>query len=314
MRRRLLAVLFLLTGVVFARFCVVILDEREMGFRTLLGDPDPQIMGFPINRSELTEPGLYVRIPGLHQLYRFDRRRLRYDADPRRLLTKEKLPIEVDYYAIWRIESPQVFFESFRTQRQAVRRLDNVTYSELRETLALHSLQDLLSERRPVIMKTVAERCDAQLSPLGIRVLDLRMSRSDYPEANVEQILSRMRAERQRFAKKFRAEGEERAQEIRSIADRESRIIQAKAARKAARTRGEGDAGAAGIFANAYGEDAEFYAFVKSLEAYTLSLDEGTTLILTPRSHFLRYFLPTNQKPTRGLPQIGAPREPERAP
>jgi membrane protease subunit HflC len=313
-RRRLFALLAVVAVVGFVRLCVVVIEEREQAFRTLLNDPEPRVMGFLLNRPELTEPGLYVKIPGLHQLYRFDHRRFFNDTATTEIYTKEKLPIEVDYYAIWRIEDTRLFFESVRTESQALRRLDTVTYSELRKTLALYSLVDLLSEQRPVILQQVAKNCDAELRPLGIRVLDLRIRRSDYPEANLAKIFSRMQTERQRFAKKYRAEGEEMAREVRSRADRDSEVIRAEATRKAAKTRGEGDARAAAIFADAYGQDADFYAFVRSLEAYRKALDEETMLILTPQSHFLRYLFPKRGDATPELPDIGAPPSPERAP
>ncbi len=306
--RRLFAFVGIVAVVLFARFCIVILDEREQAFRTLLNDPEPRLMGYSLNRPLLTEPGLYLRIPGLHQIHRFDRRRLRYDSEPRALYTKGKLPIEVDYYAIWRIDDPRRFFEGVREHSEALRRLDTVTYSELRKTLALYTLEDLLSERRPVIMGQVARQCDEKLAPLGIRVLDLRIRRSDYPEGNLAQIFARMRTERERFAKKARAEGDEAAREIRSRAERESRVILAEATRKAAKTRGTGDARAAAIFAGAYGQDPEFYAFIKSLETYRATLAEETMLILTPRSYFLRYLFPNHGKAIRGSPgSVGAP-------
>lgn len=289
MRRGILLALATVAVAAFGFFCLVILDERHQGFRTLLNDPEFRAFGVQLNQPALTEPGLYLRIPGLHQLYVYDRRRLLYDAEPRELYTKEKQLIEVDYFAIWQIEEPRRFFEGIRTYENATRRLDTVTYSEVRKTLALHPLSDLLSERRSEIMRTIAEQCDRELRPRGIRVRDLRLRRSDYPEANLARILERMRSERERFAKKARAEGDEAAREIRSRAERESLVIRAEAGREAERLRGEGDARAAEIYARAYGQDAEFYSFLKSMETYRQSLDESTTLVVTPKSYFLRH-------------------------
>jgi membrane protease subunit HflC len=300
MRRAIYAAVVLAGLVLFLRFCAVVLDEREQAFRTFLNDPEYRLFGLQINQPLLNEPGLYVRIPFLHQLYRYDRRKLRYDAEPRELYTSEKILIEVDYFALWQIEDPRRFFESLRTYPEALRKLDEITYSKLRNKLALHPLKDLLSDQRSVITETVAEECDAALRPRGIRIHELRMRRADYPEANLGRIFARMRTERERLAKKFRAEGEEAALEIRSRAERESRVIRAEASRESEKIMGEGDARAAETYAQAYNQDRDFYAFVRSLETYRKTIDESTTLVLTPRSHFLRFLFPSSGNVTPG--------------
>lgn len=296
MRR--LPVLLVLAAIGFGVSSIVVLDEREQAFRTLLNVPEPRIAGLVLNRPALTEPGWYVRIPGLHQLHRYDRRLLRYDAEARDLYTSEKLLLAVDYYAIWRIDSPQLFFESIRTEPEALRRIDSITYNELRKTLALHELADLLSEKRRTINRTIRQGSADKLRPLGIELVDLKIRRTDYPDANLERIFRRMQTERDRFAKKFRAEGEERARVLRAEADRDSQIIRARAGREAAHHRGEGDAQAARIYADAYQQDPEFYSFVRSLEAYRTALNDETTLIISPALPFLKYFFEIAPEPT----------------
>ncbi len=289
MSRLIVMLLLLATLGVVGSFGVVVLDEGEQAFRTLLNDPEPKLFDYSLNTAVLDKPGWYFRIPGLHQLYVYDRRLLRYEANPRNLYTSEKLLLEVDYYAMWRVADPRLFFESVRTQREALGRLDTITYSELRTTLAQHTLADLLSTRRPAITQAITANSAAKLSPLGIELVDLKLRRTDYPQANLDRIFQRMRTERERFAKKFRAEGEEQARTIRAKADRESQVVRAEARGEAAVLRGEGDAEAADIYAQAYGKDPEFYAFTRSLEAYEKALDEETTLILSPKLPFLRY-------------------------
>ncbi len=289
MSLRIVTLLLLATLGVVGSFGVVVLDERQQAFRTLLNDPEPELFGYSLNVPVLVEPDWYFRIPGLHQLYVYDRRLLRYEANPRNLYTSEKLLLEVDYYAMWRIADPRLFFESVRTQREALGRLDTITYSELRTTLAQHTLADLLSTKRPAITRAITANSAAKLAPLGIELVDLKLRRTDYPQANLDRIFQRMRTERERFAKKFRAEGEEQARTIRAKADRESQVVRAEATGEAAVLRGEGDAEAADIYAQAYGKDPEFYAFVRSLEAYEKALDEETTLILSPKLPVLRY-------------------------
>lgn len=299
MTRGLVLLLLLAALGVGASFCIVILDEREQGFRTLLSSPEYSVFGFQLNQAVLDEPGWYVRIPGIHRIYRYERRRLHYDSEARELQTINKLLLEVDYYVLWRIDDPRKFFESVRSIPEATRRLDAVSYGELRRRIAQNSLADLLSNRRAELAGEITLACDEALKPLGIRVEDLRIRRVDYPESNLTQIFERMRAERNRFARKARAEGEEEARRIRSMADRDSQVLLAEATRTALAARGEGDALAARIYADAYAQDPEFYAFVRSLEAYRKALDSETTLILSPQSPFLRYLFDGVTPPTR---------------
>lgn len=290
MRRSLVLLLLLATVAVAASFCIVIIDEREVAFRTVLNESDPVVLGFHINRPVLDRPGWYVRVPFLHQLYRYEKRRMRYDrGEPLELQTSEKLLIEVDYYAVWRIADPERYFKSIRTRDAALRRLDTVTYSAVQQTLARYTLTDLLSENREEIRNAITRISAEGLEPDGIDVLDLRIRHTVYPEANLPQIYNRMRTERNRFAMRFRAEGEEQSRDIRSGADQQSLIIVSTAEREAARLRGEGDAEATRIYAEAFGKDPEFYEFLRSLEAYRSSLNDQTTMILSREAPFLKY-------------------------
>lgn len=286
-----------LAVVVGAAFCIVVLDEREQAFRTLLDQADYEVLGIHLNRSDLTEPGWYVRIPGLHQLYRYDRRLQRFDAEPQDLYTSEELLLEVDYFAMWRISDPGIFFRSNRTRDRALRRIDDVTYGKLREVLALNPLSALLSAGREALLQKITASCDRDLSPYGIQLVDLRIRQTDFPAENLKRVFSRMRADQERVAKKHIAEGKEQALETRSLADRQSRILLADAQRRSDEIRGEGDAKAARIYADAFGKDREFYAFVRSLEAYRQTLHKGTTLVVSPRAPFLRYLFPDQDEP-----------------
>lgn len=290
MSRWLTLLLLVATLAVLSLFCVVILDEREEAFRTLLNQAEPKVFGVSLNRPNLVEPGVYVRIPGLHELYRYDRRNRILRSAPRSLVTVDRTLIDVDYYVIWRIADPRAFFESNRGDfAAAVQRLDELSYSQVRETVNKHPLSALLSPARAEVEAAITTSTDAALSGLGIQVVDVRLAGTLYPEANVSRVYERMRTERSRFALKFRAEGEEQARAIRSRADGEAAVLLAEAEREALRLRGEGDAEAARVYAQAYGAEPEFYAFVRSLEAYRKSLDRDTTLVLSPSSGFLRY-------------------------
>lgn len=286
---------------VAASFCVVILDEREQGFRTLFSEAEFEVFGVSLNQASLTEPGWYVRIPLVHQITRYERRLQRYDSVPRDLFTSEKLRIKVDYYVMWRIDDPELFRVSLKTRDAALRQIDNITFAKVRDTLAKHPLAALLSEKRSDLMKTIAEESDRELRERGVRVEDLRIRRTEYQQANLERVYDRMRSERMAVAKRHRAEGEESARTVRAEADLASQKIRADATREATRISGEADAEAASVYAEAYGQDPEFYAFVRSLEAYRAALEGETTLVLTPESPFLKYLLED------GVPTPSAP-------
>jgi membrane protease subunit HflC len=242
-------------------------------------------LGEPVR--ELREPGLYWRIPFIQQVTYFDRRLLDYDASPKEILTRDKQQLVVDNYSRWRIVDPLQFYRTVRDESGAQSRLDDIVYSNLRETLGRHTLREIVSEQRAALLEEVTKRSDAKARDYGIEIVDVRIKRADLPEKNELNVFNRMRTERERQAKKYRAEGDEEARKIRSSADKTVQILMADARQQSEVTRGEGDAQAARIFAEAYGRDPEFYAFVRTLDAYKRTLSTGTTAILSPHSDFL---------------------------
>jgi modulator of FtsH protease HflC len=259
-------------------------------------------LGDPVRT--ITEPGLYMKVPVIQQVMYFDKRLLDYDASPKEILTKDKQQLVVDNYSRWSIHDPLQFFRSLRTEESAQSRLDDIVYSNIRETLGRHTLREIVSEKRSALMAQVTAASDEQMRPYGVRVVDVRIKRADLPEQNERNVFNRMRTERERLAKKFRAEGDEESRKIRSDADKQVRILTAEARRTADVVRGEGDAAAARIFAEAYGHDPEFYEFVRTMDAYRRTIDAGTTLILSSQSEFLRW-LSTTQ--TAAPPRPPAP-------
>jgi membrane protease subunit HflC len=244
-------------------------------------------LGEPVRT--VREPGLYWKIPLIQNVLYFDQRLLEYDASPRELLTKDKQQLVVDNYSRWRIRDPLQFYRTVRNEEGAQSRLDDIIYSNLRETLGRHTLREIVNEKRAVLMEQVTKRSDEKAREYGIEVVDVVIKRADLPEKNEQNVFNRMRTERERQAKKFRAEGDEEARKIRSESDKRVQILLAEARKLADITRGEGDALAVKIFADAYGRDLEFYQLVRTLEAYRKSLGEGTTVILSPNSDFFRY-------------------------
>jgi len=243
-------------------------------------------LGDPVRT--VREPGLYVKLPFVQEVLYFDRRILDYDAQPRELLTVDKQQLVVDNYARFRIIDPLQYYRTVRNEAGAQSRLDDILYSNVRETLGRHTLREIVSEKRTELLEQVTKRSDENARGYGIEVIDVRVKRVDLPEKNEQNVFSRMRTERERLAKKFRAEGEEEARKITSGADKDVRILMADARKQADIERGTGDALAVKIFADAYGRDPAFYEFVRTLEAYRKTLGEGTTLILSPSSQFFR--------------------------
>ena len=244
-------------------------------------------LGEPVRTVQA--PGLYFKLPLIQNVLYFDKRLLAYDAAPREVLTKDKQQLVVDNFSRWRIRDPLQFYRSVRNEAGGQSRLDDVIYSIVRESLGRHTLREIMNEKRTEVMAEVTRESDVKARDYGIEVTDVRIKRADLPEKNELNVFNRMRTERERLAKKFRAEGDEEARKIRSESDKEVQILMAEARKQSEILRGQGDAQAVKIFADAYGRDPEFYQLVRTLEAYRLSITEGTTLILSPNSEFFRY-------------------------
>lgn len=244
-------------------------------------------LGEPVRTVQ--EPGLYLKLPMIQNVVYFDKRLLAYDASPREVLTKDKQQLVVDNFSRWRIVDPLKFYRTVHDEAGGQSRLDDVIYSIVRENLGRRTLREIMNEKRTEVMTQVTKESDAKAREYGIAVTDVRIKRADLPEKNELNVFNRMRTERERLAKKFRAEGDEEARKIRSESDKEVQILTAEARKQADITRGQGDAQAVKIFADAYGRDPDFYQLVRTLEAYRHSINEGTTLILSPNSEFFRY-------------------------
>jgi len=235
------------------------------------------------------EPGLHFKIPFIQQVSIFEKRLLEYDAEPKEVITRDKKTLVIDNYSKWRIIDPKRFYETVRNEAGALARLDDIVYSELRIELGRHTRAEIVSQQRGEIMRKVTEKSNLKAKEYGIEVKDVRIKRADLPADNAKAIYGRMKAEREREAKRYRSEGEEEAAKIRAEADKQKVVILADAYRKAQQIKGEGDAMAIRIFAQALEKDPDFYAFYRTLEAYRNSLKDKTTLILSSDSEFLKY-------------------------
>jgi membrane protease subunit HflC len=236
-------------------------------------------------------PGLGFRIPLVDDVYTFEARQLYLNVEPLPIQTRDEERIVIDNYVVWRIQDPLLFFKSFPSGAgQAELQIDRVVRADVREVIGRHTLPEVVTDARVAIMKEITEASRQELERFGAFITDVRINLTELPRATEENVYARMRAERQRLARKYRAEGEEEARRIRAEANREARVIVAEAREQSEVLRGEGDAEAARIYAEAYDTDPEFYAFVRSLEAYRKTIGHGTTLVLPPGHEFFRLF------------------------
>ena len=244
-------------------------------------------LGAPV--TNITEPGLYFKVPFIQEVTYFDKRLLDYDSEPQDVITQDKKTLLLDNFAKWRITDPLKVYQNFQSQRGALQRLHDIIYSELRVELGRHDLAEIVSTARGDLMKVVTQRSNEKASAYGIEIQDVRVKRADLPEQNEKAVFARMQAERERQAKQYRAEGAEEAQKIRSEAEKDKEIILAEAYREAEELRGGGDAKAFKLYADAYRQDPKFFEFTRSMEAYKKTFVDKSTLVMSPDSEFLRY-------------------------
>ena len=283
-------------------------SETEQVILTQLGEP----VGEPV-----VTPGLHFKVPFIQKRNVFEKRFLEWDGSPNQVPTRDKRFIWVDTYARWRITDPLLFFQRLRDERGAQSRLDDILDGETRNAVARHALIELVrstnrnpddvqleSEEEAVILEEIARgrqeitrdilaTAAERTSDLGIELLDLRLKRINYVEEVQKDVFARMIAERQRIAEQFRSEGQGESARIHGERELELAQIQSEAYRRAEELRGLADAEATGIYADAYNRDAEFYAFMKSMETYEMTMDSETFFILGTDSDLLRFLQKT---------------------
>lgn len=258
---------------------VFIVDETNQVIITRLGE----------YRRTLQNPGLKLKIPLLEQANFFEKRILTSGALPAEYLTLDKKRLVADHVTRWKIVDPLLFYKTVRDLAGAKARLDDIVFSEMRRELASHDFSKIIASERENIMETIAGNARKQATRFGIELVDVRIKRADLPQEVQESVFARMKAERQRIAKRYRSEGEEEAFKIRGETDKNRTIIMAKAYEESQKLRGEGDALATKVYADAYGQDPDFYTFTRSLDAYEKSFQDKTTFLLSPDSDVLKH-------------------------
>ncbi|MEE7458707.1 protease modulator HflC [Methylorubrum populi] len=244
-----------------------------------------------LNPVGQNKPGLYFKVPFADSIVLFDKRVLDLDLPVQTLLTADRQNLEVDAFARYRIIDPLKFYQSVGTIALANQRLASFTNSSLRNVLARSSRDAIVRTDRANLMNAIQEDVNKQAKALGIEIVDLRMTRVDLPAKNSQAVYDRMTSERKKEATDIRANGEQAATLIRAKADRDVTVILAEATQKADELRGQGEADRNRILAEAFGADAGFFSFYRSLQAYEHALKgQDTRLVVSPNSDFFRYF------------------------
>jgi membrane protease subunit HflC len=220
--------------------------------------------------------------------------------DAEEVILSDQKRLKVDAYARYQITDPLLFYQTVRNELGARGRLEAIIDSSVRRALGRETLASILTGQRNEITRSIGDEVNQSVSSLGIQIIDVRLRRADYPEATSQNIFNRMISERTREAKEFRATGEEEAQKIRSAAEKIRTVIISEAQRTAQETRGAGDSEAIRIYAESFGQDSEFFAFYRSMEAYRKSFNEkDTSMVLSPDSAFFRFFLDKDGAPAK---------------
>ena len=256
-----------------------VVDEKQIAIVTRFGEV----------QHSIKNPGLYIKTPFIDSTTYFDKRLLIFDAPPDSLLTKDKKRLIIDVYARGRIVNPKLFRETVRTEAGGKARAVDIISSELRREIASDNQAEIITTKREDIMNRVRDNVKPKLEEFGLNIIDVRIKRADFPPEIAESVYARMQAERKRKADKERAEGAQIDAEVRAQVDRDATIIRANAQRQADITRGEGDAQAVQIFADAISANPEFYSFQRSLDAYRKILESNSTMVLPPDSDLFEF-------------------------
>ena len=259
-----------------------VISDFERGITTRFGE---------IIESDI-ESGIHYKMPFIDEVLRFDARILTVDAQPASFFTIEKKRLIVDSYAKWRISDVETYYRALKgNERTAENRLAKRINDGLRNQFGTRTLREVVSGERDLLMKNITEDLNSTvLGSLGIEIVDVRVKRIDLPQEVSSQVFRRMTAERDKEAQELRSTGKEKAERIRASADRERTIEIANAYKDAEELRGEGDAKAANIYAEAYQQDAEFYSFMRSLNAYKAAFsNKGDIMLIEPDSQFFKY-------------------------
>jgi len=281
--RRILTVvaIVLVVAGIFMMSSLFIVDQTQIALVLQFGQP----------RRVIREPGIEAKRPFIENVIYYENRLLDFEPPPEEVIVSDQKRLVVDTYTRYRITDPLLFYQTVSSEAAVRARLNAMVSGSLRRVLGNVTLSALLSHQRSAIMGQIRDEVSAQGKSFGINVVDVRIRRADPPEENSQAIFARMKSEREQQAAQYRGEGAEAAQTVRANAERERTVILAEAQRDAQRVRGEGDAQSIKTYADAFGQDKEFFSFYRSMQAYRDALNgRSTSFVLTPDSGFFRYF------------------------
>ena len=273
-------VVLVILGVI-ASSSLFIVEQTQQAIVLFFGKPQKTIQ----------DPGLYFKIPFGEEVVYYDKRVLDLDPPKERMILADQKRLDVDSYARYRIIDPLLFYQTTRRVSEVPGKLSPIINSSLRRVLGNETLLEILSGKRATIMVDIQKAVNDAVMRFGMEIVEVRVRRADYPDETRSNIENRMKSEREREAKEFRARGFEMAEGIRADAGKQKIVLLAEAQKKAETLRGEGDGLAIKIYADAFGQDPEFFAFYRSMQAYKKSMDsQDTTMVLSPNSDFFRFF------------------------
>jgi modulator of FtsH protease HflC len=275
-------VAILVVIVLLASSTMYTVDQRQNAIVFQLGEV----------KDVVQRSGLHFKWPLLQNVRLFDMRILTFDdAEPLRFLTQGNRPVLVDSFVKWRIADVRQYYVSVQGDEvRAQTRIKQTVAGSLRDEFGLRTVHDVVSGERDHIMNSVREKVDQDLKRIGVEIIDVRLKRVDLPQEVSESVYGRMQAERKRIANELRSTGAAEAERIRADAERQREVILAEAYRDAQRVRGEGDAKSAAIYAAAFSQNPEFYAFYRSMDAYRSTFrGRNDLMLLEPTSDFFRY-------------------------
>ena len=270
------------TVLVIMAMSIFTVDQRQFAVVFQLGEM----------KRAIAEPGLYFKVPMVQNVRYFEKRIITLDNnEPECFITSEKKNVLVDSYIKWRIVDPQLYYISVGgDESRAKTRLNQTVNAGLREEFGKRTVHDVVSGERDKVMEQMREKADQDARKIGVQIVDVRLKRVELPTEVSEAVYRRMEAERKRVANELRSEGSAEAEKIRADADRQREVIVAEAYRDAQKIKGEGDAKATNTYAQAFGQNPEFYAFYRSLEAYRGSFkSKSDVLVVEPNSEFFKY-------------------------
>ena len=268
-------------GLIILGFATFTVNERELAIKLQVGE---------VVRSDY-EPGIHLKIPFIQSVRKFPKRILTISDRPDRIFTAERLALQVDFFVKWRIiDSVQFYISTGGSQRLANNRLSEIIKNAIVTEFGKRSVQEAISVERAELIKYILATASSAAQGLGVELIDVRVKQVEFPDDVRNSVYQQMREERARIAAERRAEGMEISEQKKSRADKERTIILADANKDSQIIRGEGDASAADIYASAYSQDPEFYAFYRSIDAYRNSLGRsGDLMVIDPNNEFFRY-------------------------